>query len=156
MKYNIVNLILKTDSKLTASPAKIRGFLGNTYKDYPILHNHYANDKFNDIGKIFMPLFDELKIDLVLTGHLHTYRNRGKIFDFKKSAEGTTYILCGRAGDQKYLEPNSEIDDVTLPNADKIFEPETFLTVDVEEKFLTLTCYGIGGEIFDKFTIEKV
>lgn len=46
MKYNIVNLILKTDSKLTASPAKIRGFLGNTYKDYPILHNHYANDKF--------------------------------------------------------------------------------------------------------------
>ena len=116
----------------------------------------YGQNDFDNIGKIFMPLFDELKIDLVLTGHLHTYRNRGKIFDFKKSAEGTTYILCGRAGDQKYLEPNSEIDDVTLPNADKIFEPETFLTVDVEEKFLTLTCYGIGGEIFDKFTIEKV
>ena len=46
MKYNIVNLILKTDLKLTASPTKVRGFLGNTYKDYPILHNHYANDKF--------------------------------------------------------------------------------------------------------------
>ncbi len=46
MKYNIVNLILKTDSKLTASPAKVRGYIGNTYKDYPILHNHYANDKF--------------------------------------------------------------------------------------------------------------
>lgn len=46
MKYNIVNLMLKTDSKLTASPAKVRGYIGNTYKDYPILHNHYANDKF--------------------------------------------------------------------------------------------------------------
>jgi hypothetical protein len=46
MKYSIVNLILKTDLKLTASPTKVRGFLGNTYKDYPILHNHYANDKF--------------------------------------------------------------------------------------------------------------
>lgn len=46
MKYNIVNLILKTDLKLTATPTKVRGYLGNTYKDYPILHNHYANDKF--------------------------------------------------------------------------------------------------------------
>lgn len=46
MKYNIVNLIIKTDSKLTASPAKVRGFFGNIYKDFPILHNHYANDRF--------------------------------------------------------------------------------------------------------------
>ena len=46
MKYNIVNLILKTDSKLTASPTKVRGFIGNTYSEFPILHNHYANDKF--------------------------------------------------------------------------------------------------------------
>ena len=46
MKYNIVNLTLKTDLKLTSSPTKVRGFIGNTYKDYPILHNHYANDKF--------------------------------------------------------------------------------------------------------------
>ena len=46
MKYNIVNLILKTDLKLTASPTKVRGFIGNNFKEYPILHNHYANDKF--------------------------------------------------------------------------------------------------------------
>ena len=46
MKYNIVNLILKTDLKLTATPAKVRGFIGNSYKEFPILHNHYSNDKF--------------------------------------------------------------------------------------------------------------
>ena len=46
MKYNILNLILKTDLKITASPTKVRGFLGNKYKEYPILHNHYGNDKF--------------------------------------------------------------------------------------------------------------
>ena len=115
----------------------------------------YANDKFNDIGKIFMPLFDELKIDLVLTGHLHTYRNRGKIFAEKKSAEGTCYILCGRAGDQKYLEPNSDVDEVTLPNASTEFEPETFLAVDIDENFLSLNCLTIDGEIFDQFTLKK-
>ena len=42
----MVNLILKTDLKLTASPTKVRGFIGNNFKEYPILHNHYANDKF--------------------------------------------------------------------------------------------------------------
>lgn len=46
MKYNMVNLILKTNLKLTASPTKVRGFIGNNFKEYPILHNHYANDKF--------------------------------------------------------------------------------------------------------------
>ena len=46
MKYKIVNLILKTDLKLTAKPTKVRGFIGNTFSEYPILHNHYANDKF--------------------------------------------------------------------------------------------------------------
>ena len=116
----------------------------------------YAENKFDDIGKIFMPLFDELKIDLVLTGHLHTYRNRGKIFDFKKSDKGTCYILCGRAGDQKYLENISEIDDVTFPNADKVFEPETFIEVDISEKILTLNCLTFDGEFVDKFTLKKV
>lgn len=42
----MVNLILKTNLKLTASPTKVRGFIGNNFKEYPILHNHYANDKF--------------------------------------------------------------------------------------------------------------
>lgn len=46
MKYNIVNLVLKTDLKLTANATKVRGFIGNKYKENPILHNHYANDKF--------------------------------------------------------------------------------------------------------------
>ena len=66
MKYNIVNLILKTDLKLTATPAKVRGFLGNKYKDYPILHNHYANDKF-----LYSYPFVQYKIingDIVIVG----------------------------------------------------------------------------------------
>ncbi len=46
MKYKILNLILKTDEKLTATPAKVRGFIGNSYPENPILHNHYSNDKF--------------------------------------------------------------------------------------------------------------
>lgn len=114
----------------------------------------YAQDKFdNNIADKFLELFDELEIDLVFTGHLHTYRNRGKIYARKKSARGTTYILCGRAGDQKYVEPNSAIDDVTYKNLRG--EPESFIALDVEASTIHLTARTVDGEILDDFTLTK-
>lgn len=130
----------------------------NTNRAWKIVLMHkdifdYGQNKFNDIAENFMPLFDELEIDLVLTGHLHTYRNRGKIYAQKKSPRGTTYILCGRAGDQKYVEPHREIDEVSYKNLQK--EPESFITLDIDEKNLTLTCYTVDGKILDNFTLKK-
>ena len=46
MKYNIVTVLLKTDSKYNINPTKVRGYIGNQYREYPILHNHYPEDKF--------------------------------------------------------------------------------------------------------------
>ncbi len=116
---------------------------------------NYARDDFDaDIADRFLELFDELEIDLVFTGHLHTYRNRGKIFARKKSSHGTTYILCGRAGDQKYVEPNSAIDDVTFPNLRG--EPESFIALNISADELHLTARTVDGEILDDFTIRKV
>ncbi len=113
----------------------------------------YAQDKFNDIAERFLELFDELEIDLVFTGHLHTYRNRGKIFARKKSARGTTYILCGRAGDQKYVEPPSEIDEVTYKNLRE--EPESFIVLDIGAEKINLLSQTVDGEILDRFTVRK-
>ena len=113
----------------------------------------YAQDTFNDIADRFLELFDELEIDLVFTGHLHTYRNRGKIFARKKSSRGTTYILCGRAGDQKYVEPHSAIDDVTAP--DLRDEPESFIVLDVRADEIKLTAQTVDGKILDDFTLTK-
>ena len=113
----------------------------------------YAQDKFNDIADRFLELFDELEIDLVFTGHLHTYRNRGKIFARKKSARGTTYILCGRAGDQKYVEPHSTIDDVSFKNLRE--EPESFIVLNISATEINLTAQTVDGEILDKFALTK-
>ena len=113
----------------------------------------YAQDKFNDIAERFLDLFDELEIDLVFTGHLHTYRNRGRLFARKKSSRGTIYILCGRSGDQKYVEPNSEIDEVTYKNLRK--EPESFIALNISAREINLTAKTVDGEILDEFTIRK-
>jgi hypothetical protein len=131
----------------------------NTNRRWKIVFMHkdiynYARDKFDDnIADKFLELFDELEIDLVFTGHLHTYRNRGKIFARKKSARGTTYILCGRSGDQKYVEPPSEIDDVTYKNLRE--EPPSFILLDVCADAINLFSQTVDGEVLDSFTIRK-
>ncbi len=136
----------------------LRRDIANVNRNWKIVLMHkdifdYGQNKFNDIAEIFMNLFDELEIDLVLTGHLHTYRNRGKIFAMKKSGSGPAYILCGRAGDQDYIEPVSEIDDVTAPDIPN--EPESYITLDVSPEKLILTCRSVEGEIWDKFVLQK-
>lgn len=113
----------------------------------------YAQDKFNDISERFLDLFDELEIDLVFTGHLHTYRNRGKIFARKKSARGTIYILCGRSGDQKYVEPHSNIDKITYKNLRE--EPESFIVLNISASEINLTAKTVDGDILDEFTVRK-
>lgn len=137
--------------------AWLRRDAANTNRRWKIVFMHkdiydYATGNFNDIAENFMPLFDELGIDIVFTGHLHTYRNRGKIFEQKKSPHGTLYILCGRSGDQKYVEKNSPIDDVTAPNLNT--EPESYITLDVSAETLSLTCRTVDGQIFDKFILH--
>ncbi len=59
----------------------------------------------SDVGYAFMPLFDELGIDLVLTGHMHTYRNRGHIHNLKPADKGPVYLMSGPIGNQQYTVP---------------------------------------------------
>ena len=136
----------------------LRRDAANVNRPWKIVFMHkdiydYAQDKFSDIADAFTDLFDELEIDLVFTGHLHTYRNRGKIFASQKNLNGTTYILCGRAGDQKYVEPPSDMDDVTYPNLRE--EPESFIVLDVDANEINLTAQTVDGEIIDSFTLTK-
>lgn len=46
MKYNIVNLSLKTDKHISATPSKVRGFIGNQFNEFSVLHNHIDKGKF--------------------------------------------------------------------------------------------------------------
>lgn len=57
---------------------------------------------FSEEGRIWMPLFDEYHVDVVLSAHLHTFRDRGHLFGFERSETGPLYILTGIAGDVQY------------------------------------------------------
>jgi len=90
----------------------------------------------SDTGYAFMPLFDELGIDLVLTGHMHTYRNRGHIYHLQPADKGPVYIMSGPSGNQQYNVP-----------ADKIFDrsaihqptPQNYLLLSANNNNLTIS-----------------
>lgn len=46
MKINTTYLILKTDEPIKASTSKLRGYIGNTFKENYLLHNHYGDERF--------------------------------------------------------------------------------------------------------------
>ena len=107
----------------------------------------------SDTGYAFMPLFDELSIDLVLTGHMHTYRNRGHIYHLKPAEKGPLYIMSGPIGNQQYTVPADK-------NFDKsaIYQPtpENYLLLSISAEKLTVTCYTTAGELIETTELTHI
>lgn len=106
-------------------------------------------------GRVWMPVFDELSIDVVFSAHLHTYRNRGHIYGFEKTADKKSplYILTGVAGNVRY--PNLWIDhafdEVTLPQP----ETDNYLTMEVTRDALEIACFLPDGTEMDRVRVTK-
>lgn len=47
MKINTSYLLLKTDRYISCDASKLRGYIGNQFIEYPILHNHYNKEKYH-------------------------------------------------------------------------------------------------------------
>ena len=108
---------------------------------------------FSEEGKLLMPLFDKYGVDAVLTAHLHTYRNRGRIFNFKRDPKGPLYILTGVAGDVRYPElwKRHSLDVGLAP------QPETnnFMVLEADRNILKFSCYLPDGIKIDEAVVEK-
>ena len=104
----------------------------------------YMQDKIDYVGEKFMPLFNEIGVDLVLTGHLHTYRRRKR---FKKNKP--LYILCGLSGDQRYTEPERTIDEVSVTPQDN------YMILESSAQMLRIRCYDVDGTMIDDTTLIK-
>ncbi len=107
---------------------------------------------FDDEGVLFMPIFDEFNVDLVLSAHLHTYRNRGHVRNFERDASGPLYILTGIAGDaRKPRWKQHPLDVYVAP------QPETnnYMTMTVTPNTLTVRSFLPNGTLLDESLIEK-
>lgn len=107
----------------------------------------------SDIGREFMPLFDEYGVDVVLTAHLHTYRNRGNIYNFERDTKGPLYILTGVAGNVRYPElwADHALDLTVAPQP----ETDNYMTLEATGNTLKLAAFLSDGKQIDSVEIKK-
>lgn len=107
---------------------------------------------FDEEGVLFMPIFDEFNVDLVLSAHLHSYRNRGHVRNFERDASGPLYILTGIAGDAgrpKWKE--HPLDVYVAPDREK----NNYMTMTVTSNKLIVKAFLPDGTQLDESVIEK-
>ena len=107
---------------------------------------------FNEEGVLFMPIFDEFNVDLVLSAHLHSYRNRGHVRNFDRDASGPLYILTGIAGDARRPKwKEHPLDVYVAPDRDK----NNYMTMTVTPNKLIVKAFLADGTQLDESVIEK-
>lgn len=143
---------LAEDIAKTSKTWKI-AFIHKDVLQYRISGRPDRREGFSDIGTEFMPVFESLNFDAVFTAHLHTYRNRGRLKNFRSDESGPLYILTGVSGDVRYpgLWINHALDKVTAPQP----ETDNYLTLEVDEKILLVKCFLPDGSQIDEYSIQK-
>ncbi len=120
----------------------------------------YANTKrpnsqagINDIGKAFMPIFDTYGVDLVLSGHYHTYRRRGHVSDFKRSNNGPLYILTGVAGNVRYdhLWKDHPLDEFVAPQPER----DNYIVFEKIDDMISVRAFSYNGSEMDNIVLKK-
>ncbi len=143
---------LRQELNSTDKPWKII-FVHKDVLQYRINGRPERREGFSDVGEIFMPEFDSIGVDVVFTGHLHTYRNRGRIKNFQRDENGSLYILTGVAGNVRYggLWIDHALDKVIAPQP----ETDNYITLEVDKKNLTVKCFSPNGRPIDEVTLTK-
>lgn len=107
---------------------------------------------FDEEGVLFMPIFDEFHVDLVLSAHLHSYRNRGHVRNFDRNPSGPLYILTGIAGDARRPKwKQHPLDVYVIPDR----EASNYMTMTVTPNRLVIRAFLADGTQVDESVIEK-
>ena len=148
-------LWLKHDAASTKKPWKIVLMHKDViaYDEYQPGTGHAGG--ISDVGHDFMKAFDALGIDLVLTGHMHTYRNRGHIYNEQPDRRGPVYLMFGPAGNERYtVPPDTTFDKVSLDQSDPN-RYRNYMTLTVTPAKLIATCFLEDGSTIDRVTLTK-
>ena len=143
---------LRHDAALTSKPWKIVLMHKDIINyEWPDASDPITGD-IDPVGRIFMPVFDELGIDAVLTAHQHTYRRLGHIFRFRPADHGPFYIDTGNAGNCYYDVPKNErFDQFLLPQPER----GNYMTLDADASKLVFRCYLPDGTWMDTAELTK-
>lgn len=92
------------------------------------------------LRNLWKPLFDAYNVDLVLTGHDHTYA--------RTHAEGTAYVVS--VSGSKFYKLNKQ----AWMHRSAV-ETQLYQVIRIDADVLTLETYTATGRLFDKFELNK-
>ena len=104
----------------------------------------------SDVGRVFLDVFDSLAIDLVISGHIHTYRRRQIRFG-QRDPHGTLYLLAGPAGNQSFHVPPEIYDEYAAVQP----IPSNYLYLEAAPERLRIICETVQGEVLDALDYTK-
>jgi hypothetical protein len=99
------------------------------------------------LRKQFQPLLEKYGVDLVLTGHDHTY-GRGKGTDDPSGKSSIVYVVSV-SGPKVYEAGNKEWMTVKGSNI------QLFQEISVDRRTLTYKAFTAEGKLFDHFILKK-
>lgn len=103
------------------------------------------------IRELFKPLFDKYGVDMVLTGHDHTYA-RGMIMpdgEEKNSKKAGTVYVVSVSGAKQYQQDATKWWDVGLTYT------QTWQVISVDNNELTYKAFDASGNLVDHFMLKK-
>jgi 3',5'-cyclic AMP phosphodiesterase CpdA len=101
----------------------------------------------------FLPLFDKYRVDLVLTGHDHTYARSRKLVNgaiVAENAPGTVYVVS--ASGPKFYEYTSLYDSLMAKSGVNI---QLYQIITVEGRHMRYRAYTADGVMYDEFELVK-
>lgn len=101
----------------------------------------------------FQPLFDRYGVDLVLTGHDHTYARSKRIFNgkvFDQENKGTVYVVSV-SGPKAYPLGN-KYNELMVKTGENV---QLYQVIEVNENKINYKSYTVNGQLYDSFELTK-
>ena len=120
-----------------------------------------GSDRDNkELRELWKPILDEYKVDLVLSGHDHTYARTGQVDtqDLKNVPSGYQQAYDPNIGTVYVVSVSGpKMYGITKGNYAKRVAENTQLyqIIHIDDKNLEYKAYEATGELYDKFTLQK-
>jgi 3',5'-cyclic AMP phosphodiesterase CpdA len=120
-----------------------------------------ASDRDNpELRNLWKPILDEFKVDLVLSGHDHTYARTGDVdsVDLKNIPEGYEQAYDPEIGTVHVVSVSGpKMYKITKGDYAKRSAEDTQLyqIIDIDNNNLRYRAFTATGQLYDEFTLEK-
>ncbi|MBD1379366.1 phosphodiester glycosidase family protein [Metabacillus arenae] len=147
----------ETDKKgLEKQAAWLKKDMKKTKKKWKIVLYHrspyYSNPQggSESVREAWPKVFDEIGVDLAISGHDHAYVRTFPLKDGKKANGGTTYLIAGSTGSKFY-------DAVPQDYMDVYFEEKTqvYSNISVSDDGIKIVAKARDGRVIDEHMITK-